>query len=339
MPKLQNLMPLPVPTDLPFVTYQAACAVSEAIAALQPGISRALVLGLDVPLSGIRAFDAELTAGQLMPDAWQDAGKVSLPYADGEFGLVAACDVLDQIPGPVREPFLRELARVSSRYLLVLSPFGSDVVTAAEESVNEIHRATRGSIQVRIARHRDYGLPRLGAMKLALESATGGDAEVFPLTSLRSWALFEMLGCVAGVIDSGEVLLSRFNRFFNTRLARLDHSRPAYRHLLLSARGGRPVRQSAVRALSSTFAENPAEEEIQTVRDMLRLILDAYAEALPAAQEKRRAPGARQRIEELERKIDAQARIIKKLNDELAFLRKTNESKASQSLLKRLFTF
>jgi 2-polyprenyl-3-methyl-5-hydroxy-6-metoxy-1,4-benzoquinol methylase len=43
-----------------------------------------------------------------------------LPYGDGEFELVCATEVLEHVPGP--EQIITEMARVSSRYLLVSVP-------------------------------------------------------------------------------------------------------------------------------------------------------------------------------------------------------------------------
>jgi 2-polyprenyl-3-methyl-5-hydroxy-6-metoxy-1,4-benzoquinol methylase len=43
-----------------------------------------------------------------------------LPYADGEFDLVCATEVLEHVPGP--EHVVAEMARVAARHLLVSVP-------------------------------------------------------------------------------------------------------------------------------------------------------------------------------------------------------------------------
>ncbi|MCX7018912.1 MAG: hypothetical protein WCK47_11340 [bacterium] len=317
-------------------------AMTDAVTALQPGIKRMLVLG------GAAAFPASAAPGADVvcdPFEYESNGRrtepLSLRWEDGEFSFVAVCGILDRLAAAEREPFLREAVRVTSRCLMVISPFESPLASSAEESVNEIHKTARGCSHPAIALHRRQGLPALDKARLAVASFMGAAPHVFPCTSLRSWALFEMLACVAGIFERGETLFSRLNRFYNTRLARLDHGLPVYRHILLAAKPGKPLKPQALRALEQRYNADPAaaEGEIQTVRELLRLVLDSIHETLAAPPAEKVFTRALERALELEQRAQAQSAIIEKLNKEIYILKNPRQARNTSSLLKRFFTF
>jgi len=338
---IENIPLLPA-TDLPFADFQMMSAVTDAVAAQQPGIKRALVLGASAPFPASAIPGVDVVCDPFDIESYgQQLASPSLPWQDGEFPFVAVCGILDQLPAAAREPFLREAVRVTSRCLAVISPFDSPLTASAEESVSEIHKTACGRPHPVVAAHRREGLPALETIRMAAASFMGGTPHVFPCTSLRSWALFEMLACVSGVFEKGETLFSRLNRFYNMRLARLDHAPPVYRHMLIVAKPGKQIKQQALRTLDQRYKTGPAsaESEIQTVREMLRLVLDSIHDTLAAPPAEQIFSRTLQRALELEQRTQTQSAIIEKLNKEIYILKNPRQARNPSRLLKRFFTF
>lgn len=339
MPKktVQTALP-PIPAEWPFATYQLVSAIHEIVDKLKPAVSRLLVLGLESELPAGLWPGVEVIAEKAEIGAWSSLDGLPLKYASGEFSCVVACEVVDQLPEQVRGVFLDELARISSQYTIIISPFDAHVVLSAEESLNETYKSIHNAAHPSVERHLTQGLPDLHAAREMLEAAMGGPApEIFPVTSLRSWALFEMLRCFSHAFEREEILFSRLNAFYNAKLARFDHAGPVYRHVLLSAKEAKALKPSVVKALSARFDPGTARGEIEVALDLLKLILDGYAETLSCAPPRGVLSRALRRVEELERKTRSQARLIQKLNDEIYVLKGGRNAKAPARLLKKLF--
>ena len=75
------------------------------------------VVGIDLQEESIQAGWAEHQAPNL---EYRVMGAESLPFADGEFELASAIEVLEHLPDPERT--LAEMARCASRHLLVSVP-------------------------------------------------------------------------------------------------------------------------------------------------------------------------------------------------------------------------
>jgi 2-polyprenyl-3-methyl-5-hydroxy-6-metoxy-1,4-benzoquinol methylase len=83
--------------------------------ALRPGVER--VVGTDLEDPAIRAEWAKRQAPNL---EYRVVRAERMPFADGEFDLCAAIEVLEHVPDP--EHTLSELARIASGHLLVSVP-------------------------------------------------------------------------------------------------------------------------------------------------------------------------------------------------------------------------
>lgn len=324
-----------VPAELSYSQYQLASVMGEIAKAVRPGNQRMLLLGLDVPEPRrlVRGPQLEVIAD---PSAqWRDAGDVQLDFPDDAFTCVAACDLLDILPEPMRVPFIDELVRVSNGHILLISPFDSRVVSTAEESVQEVYRSVFRKSDPRIAFHREQGLPSLPATLDILSVAAGQEAEVFPNTSLRSWALFEMIGLVSRTFDRGETLFSQLSKFYNERYSSADHSLPVYRHALLAAKGRRSMKTAAIRQLKARFQIDSDQPEIRAIRDLTHVFIESYADSIKPPAPTGVLSAATRQIHELERKSRMQERTIARLEEELYALK--NPEKKRASLLKRIF--
>lgn len=335
-PRRQTLNPLPPETS--YSSYQVASSVLSLLRLLQPGLSQALVIGLDPPLPPKAARGSRITSLAASPGQWGSGELIRLPYERAQFNCVVACDVIDQLPEGARGLLVDEMARVSSQYIVLVSPFDSRVVARAEESVNDVHRSIFQDTHPRLSAHARAGLPTMSKVRDLVTLAMGREPEVFPGTSLRSWTLFEMLECVARAGDYGATLLDRVTVFYNTRYAALDHELPAYRHIVVAARDRHALTAQVVENIRRRFSESDVQPEIQAVRSLLRLALDAYAEALASPTHRGGAAiAALRRAEDLERKVRVQARAIDRLHDEIYALKGAGRSVRPGRLIRKLF--
>jgi len=70
--------------------------------------------------------DRSETALQFVQTEHQRAGAEQLPFGDGEFDMVTCMEVIEHLPESVYGAALRELARVSERWLMVTVPYRED---------------------------------------------------------------------------------------------------------------------------------------------------------------------------------------------------------------------
>ncbi|MBX7245245.1 MAG: class I SAM-dependent methyltransferase [Candidatus Sumerlaeaceae bacterium] len=329
---------LHVSTDLSFSTFQILAAVSEALGILNLTGGRVLLVGMPMPLPQEAVPGVELVHYNHALGSDEPLQGVHLPFEDSSFALVVACHALEKFASSSRPLLLRELARISGNFLLVISPFDSPIIATGLGALDEIHRSVQGLSHPLVGQLRKLGLPSLDATRIAMAADMGYAPEVVPMTSLRSWALFEMLECVAPVFDRGRVTLSRLNRFYNTRLGRIDHGQPTFRHLLLAHKGSKPLKAGVAKALRETFSPGGSEAEIQTARDLLRLVLDGFAEVeAPMAVPQDKLKNLR-RLEELERKSNIQARTIEHLNNEIYYLKNASNSVSTVTRIRKFFS-
>src|ERR1051326_5408117 len=69
---------------------------------------------------------------------------LALPFADGAFDVVAACDTPEHVPPADPPPFLAQLARVAGEAVLIAAPFDDPQVNAAEDVLQELIRTRYG---------------------------------------------------------------------------------------------------------------------------------------------------------------------------------------------------
>jgi hypothetical protein len=330
-----DVSPTQLSLEVPFTTYQVAVSVGDVLSKLEPAPRSILLIGVAAELLVPLLPEHDLTDHKVDDTSADEP----LPFADGEFDCVLCVDTLDLLPNPVRRGFVAELRRVTSAHVMVVGPFASDVISSAEESLNEIHKAASGQAHPIVRKHLEEGLPDLKAIRDALAFPKAGLPVAIPHTSLRTWALLHMVASVADASDRTRVMFTKLNAFYNQRLARIDHAAPAYRHLLLASADASGLPKALVRDLRARFSSNAREDEMETVRGLLRIALDSYAEALAVPPPKGVLAQAIQRVEELERKVRSQARTIDKLHNELYIRKSSAETKKPVRLLKKLFTF
>jgi len=110
---LEDLFRLAAPTSV----LDIGCGEGVVVQRWAQSLGDARVVGIDLEEPSIQAGWAEHQAPNLEYRVMQAE---NLPFADGEFDLLSAIEVLEHVPDP--EHTLEEMARCSARHLLVSVP-------------------------------------------------------------------------------------------------------------------------------------------------------------------------------------------------------------------------
>jgi 2-polyprenyl-3-methyl-5-hydroxy-6-metoxy-1,4-benzoquinol methylase len=110
---LAELVDVSAPTSL----LDVGCGEGLLVQRLAQQLASSRVVGVDLEEASIQAGWSEHTAENLEYRALRGG---ELPFADGEFELVSAIEVLEHVPDPQRT--LAEMSRCAERHLLVSVP-------------------------------------------------------------------------------------------------------------------------------------------------------------------------------------------------------------------------
>jgi hypothetical protein len=209
-------MPDEYPLDFYFDRYQRFRAAAE------------LVNGLGRPLKLLDVGGHDRSLGRFLDghavtfhEDLIERGRPA-PFADGAFHAVLALDVLEHVQPPERPFFTRELARLSSRAVILSVP-----TARAAQAEAFVHGLT-GSAW--LAEHSELGLPEPDQVAGLIQEA-GLELTRLPNACLPSWTAMMLL--MHGV---DKPLRTAIIAFFNERFYEVENREPAYRHLYLCRR-------------------------------------------------------------------------------------------------------
>lgn len=329
--------PPPSPT-VPYSLTALARMIADAVDAAAPGEPVLLV----APAEDLHAL------AQLLPfrpafaavNTDDTESPVPLHLPEPVPAVVVAADVLDRVTPAQRAPLAAALLRASRTALIVAGPMNSRATAAAVQSVDDMHRASTDAPHPRAGVQLALGLPEVAPIELALREAGAVSVAAFSGTSLRSWALFEMLATAAAVVPNGAALLGRLHRFYNQSVADEDHAAPHYRTALLVQPTGAPHFDAGrLDALRAQYAPRPDTPQVRTARTLLRLVIDAVAESMDLDAPVRRETQLLAEVARLTETVQQQAARLRALNEELLHARKsaTSPRGAAPGLLSRIF--
>jgi hypothetical protein len=236
------------PPVLPFDQHERYRIVAEALAAARP-FAGARLRVLDVGGLAPQLRGAPLLPGPLflpddevttldqpacdLPGYVQGDGR-TLPFGDGSYDFVIACDVLEHVPAADRPAFWRELLRVARCGVAITAPFDSPEVAAAEELLFGYIKAELGVEQLQLREHRDFGRPRIDDT-LALLAELGVVSRSYPSGYIHAW-LAMMIAKHYLLSRSDDIALHEgIDAYFTRFLSAADRREPAYRHLVIAA--------------------------------------------------------------------------------------------------------
>lgn len=244
--------------DLPFDQYQRYRLVADLLGPLAAarGDLRALEVGgrtglLREFLPGARVELVDVEPSDLAGLVLGDGSR--LPFQDGAFDLVAACDTLEHVPPALRDAFVTECCRVSRGWVVLAGPYDSPQVNEAEELLTEFLRGKLGIEHRYLAEHRALGLPDLERTCAVLAEHT---AEVVTVGhgNLDRWQALLTASMYLEADPQLRGLARAYYRFYNDRLHASDHAGPVYRHALIARTADAPRPNVATLAREATPA-------------------------------------------------------------------------------------
>jgi hypothetical protein len=219
--------------DRPFDQYQSYRIVADVIDRLREDLRPLRILDASYGEHILPDFLPEDRIDVL--DGWTAGeGAAAPPFEDGAFDYAVSVDTYARIEPRAREEYLSELRRVSQKGVLLLAPFDSDMVRAAEQVVNEFHRAVHFEVDARSPGHETNVLPTLESTRRFFEKHED-TVSVVPNGYLPHWlamiCLYSFCSKLEGDLSS---IPGRLNAFYNESIYMLDNAEPSYRHLLVS---------------------------------------------------------------------------------------------------------
>ncbi|PWT88550.1 MAG: hypothetical protein C5B54_10455 [Acidobacteria bacterium] len=219
-----------------FDQYQRYLMIQRVITALN--LSGAPILEVGAAYSPLRKLHSsnrvvscDLTKA---PNLHLRASGVKLPFVNEAFELVVNTDVLEHMPGEMRPSFLQEVARVSSKYLIVGFPHRTAAALEADQLLTEFIRKITGEEHVFLKDHLNYGLPEPLEIKSLLNPLMAHIVEL-KNANVHIWLRFMMADFAIQPyfhLNEARALMSESFRQFEPS----THSEPTYRTILVCSR-------------------------------------------------------------------------------------------------------
>jgi SAM-dependent methyltransferase len=157
----------------------------------------------------------------------------ALDFPDNHFDLVISADTLEHIPRNRRAAFWHELLRVARHGVILLAPFGTVEVEAAEALLFQYIKTELHAEHQQLKEHRDYGLPRLEEW-LGFLQQTGVPAGAYPTGYLHAWLGMMLIKHMLLRMDPGPTAQHLVDSYYNRSFFPTERRNPAYRHLIVA---------------------------------------------------------------------------------------------------------
>jgi O-antigen biosynthesis protein len=160
-----------------------------------------------------------------------------IPFSDNSFDIVVSTDMLEHMDKPFRAPAIREMLRVSKKYLILGVPCGNGLIGKAEEFVSNQYKDITGREHPFLHEHTFYGLPE----ETKIEEILNREEVQFLKVkegNLMSWYIQQLY---AGTQHEQDITKKKygFYKYFNENLFELGNLRtPTYRTIFCIAKEG-----------------------------------------------------------------------------------------------------
>lgn len=206
-----------------------------------------------------------------------------LPFADGSFDLVISSDMLEHVSPEDRLSIVREMQRVSRRYIILAAPFHSIYNQKAEEFINNQFKEYTGHDHPFLCEHLANGLPDLEQLEQYLANQPISYVKIGE-GNIYNWYLQQLTsGARVGQpvpthnYHQQESRPPTFNEFFNENLFKLGNFRsPTYRTVLFCDKSGILSRQQILELIEehNNFHTTTYFEAYKKAFDEMRRLLD-----------------------------------------------------------------
>ena len=176
-----------------------------------------------------------------------------LPFKTASFDVVSALDVIEHIPGDMREAFVSEICRVSRGSVLIAAPFHDSFIDEAERLLLEQVKTLYGIEHRQLLEHRECGLPEAGVVSGLLKSCAPEASRIeFSYGSLRSWLYHQSLKNVFMFRPESDSIHEVMDRWMASRQDYWEGEPPFSRRFWISSRdiGRRKLGGGAARIMA-----------------------------------------------------------------------------------------
>lgn len=208
----------------------------------------------------------------------------ALHFAAGQFDLVVSSDTLEHIPQERRVAFWHELLRVARGGVILLAPFGTVEVEAAEALLSAYIKAELSVEQPQLKEHSEYGLPRL-AEWLGFLEREGIAARAYPTGYLHAWLAMMMAKHTR--IEMGVAGQRLLDAYYNRCFFPTERRRPAYRYLIVAEKTAGLV-EAVDDALAPTLMPDQADASADWGRALQPVLLTIAQRQLSLGQQEQR---------------------------------------------------
>jgi len=225
--------------NLPCDQYQRHRIVADALGSLAQdkkldvldvgggtGILSAFLTGHRVTVLDQRPYDT--------PQHVKSTGE-NLPFGDGSFDVVTSVDALEHVPSEKREAFIRELWRVSRRWVFLACPFKDKEVEEAEQLLVDFHLSVRQKENPFLNEHLQNGLPDR-EMTLSLLKSLSGATVAIPNGFLPRWFSMMVFRSMLETALDCYPRLQSVKVAYNRGYYAFDNGEPCYRYLLIASK-------------------------------------------------------------------------------------------------------
>lgn len=266
--------------------YRTAARVLELVGAgaalevLEVGANIHRNLERFAPGHRITYLDRELPEAVSGDTVFIRADATAMPFGDGGFDVVVALDVFEHVPPWQREVFVRELARVARKGVLLAAPFDTPGVREVEQSANAFYRTLHGVEHPWLIEHLGNGLPELAATEEKFANC-GFAVEAFGHGRAFLWLALMQANIAGGACPELAEQVAELDRIYAHDLYSSDTGRPCYRHFLFASPN--PVLATSIQVLF------PPDEQHRSLEREVRKTAEDLARTAQEQVENRRS--------------------------------------------------
>ncbi len=218
-------------------------AQTKVLSILEVGANEHQILGQLLPNDEILYSDVELPEELLADPHFVIVDATDMAeFADEQFDLVVALDVLEHIPNENRLAMLGEMNRVARHACVVCFPYDSRANREAERRANEQYSVIFGNPHIWLLEHIKNGLPSISDTEAALESQ-GLFYFHFEHGDVQVWE--EMIKIISYTYYTPDALpyLDSINSVYIDNLYRHDVGEDNYRTFFVSSRNAKMAKE------------------------------------------------------------------------------------------------